>query len=176
VTLPDRVSLEALLNTIGGEPDLVRWGEVLALLDPADVPTLAIPADGWVSMPLAAAPDWELVLFAMPKDAAIPLHDHPGMHVLTRVVQGALRAEIWDVPHPGRPELATPAPDRTLTPEQPPHLTTPTAANVHGLTALEDTLFLDLFSPYYDPPARACSYYRVVDGQTLVRAGDGHGE
>lgn len=158
--------LDALVARLRQDPGAAQ--QVFAALH-VDVPALALPDEGWESASLAAGPDWQLIAFALPAGEALPLHDHPGMHVLTRVLRGRLELEVWDLPSP-QPQLATPGPTLTLGPEDLPHLTTPTVANVHGLRALEDAVFLDLFAPYYAPPARVCTYYRVVDGQTLVRA------
>jgi hypothetical protein len=41
-------------------------------------------------------PQAELAVFFVPKHEVIPLHDHPGMHVLSKVLFGRFKLESYD--------------------------------------------------------------------------------
>ncbi len=123
------------------------------------------PQVGWRATALLSIEDRvELSLFALRRGQEIPLHDHPGMHGLLRVVRGRARLEPWDWevgerPPPGGVAPATPGPPALLEPGDL-ALTTPERAQLHRLVAEEDVVLLDLFAPPYGP-ARRCAYYRV---------------
>ena len=151
--------------------------DVLALLDPlrldeeALAELLAAPSkDVWSSAEVFDADDVHATLFGLRAGAVIPLHDHPGMTVVCKVLRGRMRIRSL------LPENNGTALDRgsiELTPEDRP---TVLHDELHAIEAITDCAFLDLFSPWYDDHARPCTYWRVAaerDGiVTLARAED----
>eukprot|EP00803_Ostreobium_quekettii_P009487 evm.model.scf_2912EXC.2 EVM.evm.TU.scf_2912EXC.2 scf_2912EXC:5509-6318(+) len=105
-------------------------------------------------------------VFCMPANTVIPLHDHPGMTVLSRVVYGRVRVTSYDwvegagwgsggaAKRVGVVEAAGPAGTSELL---------PTYANVHSLEALTPSAILDVLAPPYAPwQGRDCTYFRAV--------------
>jgi hypothetical protein len=45
-------------------------------------------------------PAISICLIAFPPGSSIPLHDHPGMHVFTKVISGELRITMLDIEQP----------------------------------------------------------------------------
>lgn len=110
-------------------------------------------------IPVAEAPQFCIAVFVMPKGSKLPLHDHPGMFVITRVLWGCLRVDEFDLE--GNDCVAVRQPVmfaregevRTLGPNK---------GNVHAFTAMENTAVLDVLVPPYDDDV-GCRYYDTVD-------------
>lgn len=137
-----------------------------------------------------SCPECELVVFIFPCGASIPLHNHPHMTVLSKVLYGtlAMRAYDWDVPpsaaelgaftaelarqespnaaeRSGAP-LALPRParlraDTVLTPEAPTYCLRHNFSNLHAFEARTACAVLDLLVPPYDDDGRDCHYFAV---------------
>jgi hypothetical protein len=124
-------------------------------------------ARAWVGEDVADAPHGHVSLFLLPPAGAIPLHDHPGMTVLTRVLRGRVRVRAWDwllgPPRTHEAAFARPALDVTLDARSPVLWTRPGAGSVHQVDALEPSAFVDLLAPWYDDE-RVCSYYALEPG------------
>ncbi|XP_066476907.1 2-aminoethanethiol dioxygenase [Tiliqua scincoides] len=128
-------------------------------------------------------------VFVLRAGARIPLHDHPGMNGLLKVLYGQLRIACLDAPladadghgsaagegaaGPGPPPGPSPRRHRALlrsqqlyTPASPPCLLSPHTDNLHQIDAVDGpAAFLDILAPPYDPEhGRDCHYYRPLDG------------
>jgi len=128
-------------------------------------------------------------VFVLPTSASIPLHNHPGMTVLSRLLYGNMhvRAYDWLDPHDEKlnrnPTIARKAKlvvDHVLGAEQngtePPHASEtevlyPTSGgNIHAFTALTPCAVLDVLAPPYSPPTgRHCTYYRATSNAGVVQ-------
>eukprot|EP00124_Ichthyophonus_hoferi_P005514 Ihof_evm2s820 gene=Ihof_evmTU2s820 len=129
-------------------------------------------------------PDFTMGIFFLGKGESIPLHDHPGMTVLSRVLYGRVRIKSrdWVINHQKdlRAKLAgdllrtKPLPnfqppvrevymneDTYLDGQLAQHtrVLDPVAGNVHAIYALTDCCFLDILSPPYAQGERDCHYY-----------------
>ena len=131
-------------------------------------------------------------MFILRPGSRIPLHGHPGMFGVIRVMQGSLRCRSFTpisqertstTPSDGECggtavmwRLAAASPDLTIAEphadklliaaDHAPCLLTPKTGNLHELTAVEGTVvFLDILSPPYDHDlgTRECLFYREVD-------------
>ncbi|XP_024367191.1 plant cysteine oxidase 4 [Physcomitrium patens] len=121
-------------------------------------------------------------VFVLPTLASIPLHDHPGMTVLSRLLYGKMhiRAYDWVDPHDERlknnPTIARHAklvvnhvlgadpngkePQRTSATEV---LYPTSGGNIHAFTALTPCAVLDVLAPPYSlATGRHCTYYRIT--------------
>lgn len=119
-------------------------------------------------------------VFILPPKVEIPLHDHPGMTVLSSVLCGDLHVfscdwvasssdDVWKAQKHGGmarvrnesvirgPSLCTLDPDRQ---------------NIHAFRGGAETgcAILDILTPPYDDDVgRSCTYYRIIDKVALDR-------
>ncbi|GIL45572.1 hypothetical protein Vafri_2772 [Volvox africanus] len=113
-------------------------------------------------------PNLTFGLFCFPAGAVIPLHNHPGMTVFSRLLFGRLRVSAYDwVVQPAAPITSGSARarlvcDAVIEPANPPLVLFPASGgNLHEFTAETPCAVLDLLTPPYVPPERNCTYYRV---------------
>ena len=132
-------------------------------------------------------------IFVLPAGSSIPLHDHPGMSVLSKLLFGSLRVISSDRPPPAAApstrsrgfsfgglsaaaELRCAPPiERTVAAPCATLRLDPLEGNVHCFEALEHTAVFDVLTPPYDDAAgRSCHYYEPADvaadgGEWLLR-------
>jgi hypothetical protein len=113
--------------------------------------------------------EFELAAFLLPKGSVIPLHDHPHMTVLSKVVKGSMRIRSFSgicndrliSVDSDKLETSLNRDDILVRLEfqaeksevDDPWYLTPTHGNYHELTALSDSILFDvLFPPYDDEP------------------------
>ncbi|XP_078164962.1 2-aminoethanethiol dioxygenase, putative (DUF1637) isoform X2 [Carex rostrata] len=112
-------------------------------------------------------------IFCLPTSSVIPLHDHPGMTVLSKILYGSLHVKSYDwveppylahntEPFSGPMKLAKLQTDAVLmAPCQTRILYPRTGGNLHCFTAVTPCAVLDVLAPPYDEAAgRSCTYYR----------------
>ena len=132
----------------------------------------------------------ELCIFLFPAGCGIPLHDHPGMSVFSKVLYGSLSLQAFDWEEPLEPDelnslttecnrleagprandhtsswrrAARQVADTILTPEAPTFCLRPRFANIHRFTATSACAVVDLLLPPYDERSgRDCHYLRSV--------------
>lgn len=107
-------------------------------------------------------------VFTLGRGGVLPLHDHPAMTVICKVLRGRMRIESFEwVDRDAGLARALGAGEIDETSD--PVVFGPEPGTLHRITALADCAFLDLFAPYYDDE-RPCRYYRAVDaGAGTVR-------
>jgi hypothetical protein len=105
-------------------------------------------------------PAFHASVFALAAGETIPLHDHPALDVISKVLCGRMRVRTYEwidassllARDCGETEIS--ADDGALVQRRKP-------GTLHTITAIEPTAFLDLFAPYYDDDERPCTYYKV---------------
>ncbi|KAJ8396007.1 hypothetical protein AAFF_G00025390 [Aldrovandia affinis] len=122
-------------------------------------------------------------VFLLKSGASIPLHDHPGMNGMLKVLYGKVRIRCFDkLDNPSGAESETqfnppllPNQKGSLTPSilrsageytegSAPCILTPLKDNLHQIDAVGGpAAFLDILAPPYDPDdGRDCHYYKVL--------------
>ena len=104
--------------------------------------------------------DYAIAAFVLAPGAKIPLHDHPGMTVLSRVVCGSLQVTSFDVGADGKARRSS----SIMTSADGPAALFPCQDNVHEFRAgAAGACVLDVIVPPYDEDAgRACHYFEAV--------------
>ncbi|KAL6055590.1 DNA damage-binding protein 1a [Balamuthia mandrillaris] len=126
------------------------------------------------ALPVYEAADFHMTCFLLPKGSAIPLHNHPGMTVFSKLLFGKIKVRSYDLvsttTNRGSTVAAAPiqaalvadivveAGQPTASPET--QTVQPNHGNLHSISALEDSAFFDLLTPPYSQPSRPCSYFR----------------
>ncbi|XP_029282102.1 2-aminoethanethiol dioxygenase-like isoform X2 [Cottoperca gobio] len=133
-------------------------------------------------MHICETDQFSMGVFLLKSGASIPLHDHPGMHGILKVMYGKVRISCFDrLERPGgSTQAAAPPPlppaqvgalRRSLlrsteeyTEESGPCVLSPDRDNLHQIDAVDGpTAFMDILAPPYDPDDdRDCHYYKVL--------------
>ncbi|CEG49082.1 Uncharacterized conserved protein [Plasmopara halstedii] len=113
-------------------------------------------------------------IFILPPGVAIPLHDHPRMSVISRILYGSLHIKSYDFVNgtvsSGTSKLARRCMDKVIAAPYTTELL-PDCGNLHELIGGDDIgcAFLDIITPPYDANCgRDCTYFRVqnsIDSQ-----------
>ena len=149
-------------------------------------------------MHVHSSPSFDLSVFLLPGGKSLPLHDHPGMTVVSKVVHGSLRLSAYSKLAPSLDTYSDPPPSKklrasasaivrtpaTVTPvlvnvcksaADPAWLLSPTEGNLHELTAESNCVIFDILLPPYNPPARDCHYYTLQEEGGSARAVESEG-
>lgn len=111
-------------------------------------------------------------VFLLKNGSSIPLHDHPGMHGVLKVLYGKVRISCFDrLERPSAPRAHTDSLRLSVlrstgeyTAESGPCVLSPDQDNLHQIDAVDGpTAFMDILAPPYDPDnGRDCHYYTVL--------------
>lgn len=115
-------------------------------------------------------------IFVVRKDGRLPLHDHPQMHGILKVIAGTIKIQSYttvsteresvESPHTKLGEqkpctiLARKLPESIVTEKSEACVLTPSYANIHEIHSVNGSAaFLDVLAPPYDSEIRNCHYY-----------------
>lgn len=130
-------------------------------------------------MHICETDQFSMGVFLLKSGASIPLHDHPGMHGVLKVMYGKVRISCFDrLERPGGGGDALPRAEMgalrryvlrstgEYTEESGPCALSPDRDNLHQIDAVDGpTAFMDILAPPYDPDdGRDCHYYKVLPG------------
>ncbi|KAJ8013661.1 hypothetical protein DPEC_G00032120 [Dallia pectoralis] len=135
-------------------------------------------------MHICETPSFSMGVFLLDSGATIPLHDHPGMHGMLKVLYGQVSIRCFDkldkVPDQAESQTQFVPPLQLLQKESlwraalrgrvwysedsGPCLLTPQRENLHQIDAVDGpAAFFDILAPPYDPDdGRDCHYYKVL--------------
>lgn len=128
----------------------------------------------WSFVELYPHPQFHINLLMIPKKNEIPLHNHPKMHVLLKVLWGKMHIQAFDwaqeYPYEG---LVRETQNGIYDGASPTLLIRPDTRNIHRIRAIEDCAFLDVVTPPYSEKERPCEYYQEVrvrqkNGESLI--------
>nr|KYP70098.1 2-aminoethanethiol dioxygenase [Cajanus cajan] len=116
--------------------------------------------------------NFSLCIFFIPEGGVIPLHNHPGMTVLSKLLLGLMHIKSYDwvdpetsnnlLQQPSQLRLAKLKADKVFTASCDASVLYPTTGgNIHEFTAITPCAVLDVIGPPYSKEdGRDCSYYR----------------
>ncbi|KAI5102301.1 2-aminoethanethiol dioxygenase [Silurus meridionalis] len=134
-------------------------------------------------MHICETDSFSMGVFLLKHGSCIPLHDHPNMYGMLKVLYGKVRVSCYDRLDfsadsasgrqynppllPFQNSAMRPSVQRSLgeyTEESPPCVLSPHRDNLHQIEAVDGpTAFLDILAPPYDPDdGRDCHYYKVL--------------
>ncbi|KAJ7548107.1 hypothetical protein O6H91_08G117500 [Diphasiastrum complanatum] len=109
-------------------------------------------------------------IFCLPAGAAIPLHNHPGMTVFSKLLYGSMHVRSFNWIHPSDKELIAGPSEARLAKLVEDHVITvpceteilyPTSGNIHSFKAVTSCAVLDVLAPPYSTKdGRRCTYYK----------------
>ncbi|KAK8941566.1 hypothetical protein KSP40_PGU006394 [Platanthera guangdongensis] len=198
------VFAEATAGFVPPPEDVSRIRSILDSLKPTDVglsPKLPFFKNINTSMPpsitylhVYECHQFSIGIFCLPPSAVIPLHNHPGMTVFSKILFGSMHIKSYDwvvvsqdsVEHPiealsSGERLAKVKTDEVFTaPCETSILYPASGGNMHCFTAKTKCAVLDVLGPPYSVPDRNCTYYydRVYAkhaGESPLDLGEGDG-
>lgn len=128
--------------------------------------------------------DFEINVFVLPKGKSLPLHDHPGMTVISKVLTGNLhlrsfskcdepasrsakRAKTSSAYVERQRQCVLPGLACIKTAADPAWFLSPSTDNVHELEAQTTCVVFDILMPPYRPPERDCHFYALGVAETV---------
>jgi hypothetical protein len=159
----------------------LQLNRLLATVSKLDATTLGLEdrcqnmnrSSGWDFEDLLSEDKLHIKLLLIPQGSSIPLHDHPKMSGIIKIIWGKLHLRAFDwvetFPYSG---LSRKHGDLVADSASAPEIILPCHKNLHTLYALEDVAFLDIFSPDYYNEDRPCTYYEIqeklqIEGEEL---------
>lgn len=120
--------------------------------------------------------DFNIAVFLLPKGHSLPLHDHPHMTVLSKVIKGSLEMRAFSLQYNeiNNSSMLNIAQTRnnglisklsctaTKTSTDPTWFLTPEVENIHEFKATSNCVIFDCILPPYEDPHRPCRYYEAI--------------
>uniref|UniRef100_A0A5B7AVD7 cysteine dioxygenase n=1 Tax=Davidia involucrata TaxID=16924 RepID=A0A5B7AVD7_DAVIN len=134
--------------------------------------------------------NFSLCIFFLPATAVIPLHNHPGMTVFSKLLLGNMHIKAYDWVDPANSDDSVPPSQLRLArlkantvfkaPCDTSVLYPTSGGNIHAFTAITPCAVLDVLGPpYSEEDGRDCSYYKdtpynaLSNGETEVATKEG---
>lgn len=102
-----------------------------------------------------------MAIFVIPPGGQMPVHNHPGMYVVSRVLWGCMDVHEFQVVAKTNGGLLADAMPIIVMNEGDTRAITPTQSNIHQFKAREWTAVFDVLVPPYEPRrGRDCNYFQ----------------
>lgn len=121
--------------------------------------------------------DFQISAFVLPRGGSLPLHDHPCMAVLSKVLLGNLNVKSYSmlgaytagaVDGDQQHEVVLVKDDQCINNNDPAWHLSPTVGNIHEFSAGADEgcVIFDILMPPYREPDRPCNFYELLSDDT----------
>ena len=128
-------------------------------------------------------------IYFIPQGTRIPLHDHPTMHVISKILKGRIDCDCYQLQDPShqvtKPKEYLKSLEDTIPVEFPLLIATKSSHdltsgdvvcltpenNLHTMYAREDCIFLDVICPDYDRVDKFLNLYEEVEGEVSGETG-----
>ena len=118
-----------------------------------------------VCMAICSNKFFDMAIFLIPAGGKIPLHDHPNMTVVSKLLCGRMHTRSFtSIERKDDCILVFPPTIATHNVEDRPWLLTPVTDNIHEFIAESPCAIFDVLLPPYGDPDRPCSYYGASQG------------
>lgn len=133
-------------------------------------------------MEVYECPQFSLGIFLIKPNKSMPLHDHPGMHGVMKVLFGSMSVTSYSKPTENGDTVSSSkmfmtqlVSRQTLTVDSPPCCLHPHEGNIHEIKATnEPVAFLDILAPPYNPAeGRDCTYFYRESSSDTASDDDG---
>ena len=114
------------------------------------------------SMSVIACDSHDIAVFVVPAGNALPLHDHPGMMVASKILHGSLEVTTFNEAHNGLYSSST----DVKSADDGAWFLTPTDGNLHQFRAINTCVILDVLTPPYNEE-RKCTFYQLKRAEGL---------
>mmetsp|Transcript_4667 Transcript_4667/g.6192 ORF Transcript_4667/g.6192 Transcript_4667/m.6192 type:complete len:288 (-) Transcript_4667:182-1045(-) len=104
--------------------------------------------------------DLVMAIFLLPKGVAMPIHDHPGMTVASKLLYGMVEVEEYDWVNKSK-KLCRKYSEKGDANEIKVHAIGAEYCNIHTFKAITDSAILDIITPPYDPTTRSPAFFKV---------------
>ena len=127
----------------------------------------AIPLQSFndpVCMEICHVSQFTLAVFILPAGSRLPIHDHPQMCVLCKLVTGSLTYRSFTAEsslEDSKEETLYECTEVIKSAKDSSWYLTPTRGNFHELIAHENCVLFDVLLPPYQEPDRPCSYFQA---------------
>jgi cysteamine dioxygenase len=114
---------------------------------------------------------FDIAVFILPAGKSLPLHDHPCMSVISKVISGNLKIKGYNKKglQTGRTIIGTLCEDSIKTSADESWILTPSYSNLHEFIALSNCVVFDILIPPYQEPERPCNFYNFANNNIVTK-------
>ncbi|XP_015585473.1 2-aminoethanethiol dioxygenase [Cephus cinctus] len=167
--------LRALINNISAE-DVKLEKQVLDFVQMQSAPMCVID--------IFENQDITIAVFILKHGVTMPMHDHPGMHGLLKVIAGVIKIDSYSMQYadgdhiikPNEEITAVKHPGIIVKDNDDACVLTPSERNLHEISCVEGpAAFLDILSPPYNVDeygkgSRLCTFFRIISSQRATNS------
>lgn len=115
-----------------------------------------------------SCPSFDISIFILPTGKCLPIHDHPSMSVLSKVIHGELYVRSFSPNKKNNNLLKNGIPvslelDTVKSNKDCSWILSPTEGNYHEFRSQSTCVVFDILLPPYEQPERECTYYDLLE-------------
>ena len=160
------VAKDPLKSTSLSINDCMKDMQDIDLKDIGLTPAILDKIDDNICMSVCVNECYHMAVFIIPKGKSLPLHDHPGMMVMSSIISGKLHVREFTVTSEDDhisdiKSLNAKLSSDCVKETRDSWYLSACENNIHEFTALENTAVFDVLLPPYEEPQRPCTYYKI---------------